>query len=69
MTGEEIPAHYERSDICVVPAAGIIVEAMCAIVLAHGGAREVRRRFDRRDAAQLARVRSDDGAAVASRVT
>jgi chorismate synthase len=34
MTGEEIPAHYERSDICVVPAAGIIVEAMCAIVLA-----------------------------------
>jgi chorismate synthase len=34
MTGEEIPAHYERSDICVVPAAGIIVEAMSAIVLA-----------------------------------
>jgi chorismate synthase len=34
MTGEEIPAHYERSDICVVPAAGVIVEAMCAIVLA-----------------------------------
>ncbi len=33
-TGEEIPAHYERSDVCVVPAAGIIVEAMCAIVLA-----------------------------------
>ncbi len=35
MTGEEIPAHYERSDVCVVPAAGIIVEAMCAIVLAE----------------------------------
>jgi chorismate synthase len=33
-TGEEIPAHYERSDVCVVPAAGVIVEAMCAIVLA-----------------------------------
>ncbi len=33
-TGDEIPAHYERSDVCVVPAAGIIVEAMCAIVLA-----------------------------------
>ena len=33
-TGEEIAAHYERSDVCVVPAAGIIVEAMCAIVLA-----------------------------------
>jgi chorismate synthase len=35
LTGEEIPAHYERSDVCVVPAAGIIVEAMCAIVLAE----------------------------------
>ncbi len=34
ITGEEIAAHYERSDVCVVPAAGIIVEAMCAIVLA-----------------------------------
>jgi len=34
-TGEEIPAHYERSDVCVVPAAGVIVEAMCAIVLAQ----------------------------------
>jgi len=27
-------AHYERSDVCVVPAAGIIGEAMLAIVLA-----------------------------------
>jgi chorismate synthase len=35
VTGEEIPAHYERSDVCVVPAAGVIVEAMCAIVLAQ----------------------------------
>lgn len=34
LTGEEIAAHYERSDVCVVPAAGVIVEAMCAIVLA-----------------------------------
>ncbi|HEY8173919.1 MAG TPA: chorismate synthase [Dehalococcoidia bacterium] len=34
MTGEEIAAHYERSDVCVVPAAGVIVEAMCALVLA-----------------------------------
>jgi chorismate synthase len=34
ITGEEIAAHYERSDVCVVPAAGIILEAMCAIVLA-----------------------------------
>ena len=34
-TGEEIAAHYERSDVCVVAAAGVIVEAMCAIVLAR----------------------------------
>ena len=27
-------AHYERSDICVVPAAGVIGEAMLALVLA-----------------------------------
>jgi len=27
-------AHYKRSDICVVPAAGVIAEAMLAIVLA-----------------------------------
>ena len=34
LTGEAIQAHYERSDICVVPAAGVIGEAMVAIVLA-----------------------------------
>jgi chorismate synthase len=33
-TGEKVKAHYERSDICVVPAAGVIAEAMLAIVLA-----------------------------------
>ena len=27
-------AHYERSDVCVVPAAGVVAEAMVAIVLA-----------------------------------
>jgi len=34
-TGEEIQAHYERSDVCTVPAAGVIGEAMVAIVLAR----------------------------------
>ncbi len=34
-TGEEIPAHYERSDVCVVPAAGVIGEALMATVLAE----------------------------------
>ena len=33
-TGEVVQAHFERSDICVVPAAGVIGEAMLAIVLA-----------------------------------
>ncbi|MGK2964963.1 MAG: chorismate synthase, partial [Tepidiformaceae bacterium] len=33
-TGEEVIAHYERSDVCVVPAAGVVAEAMIALVLA-----------------------------------
>ncbi len=32
--GRATKAHYERSDICVVPAAGVVGEAMLAIVLA-----------------------------------
>jgi len=34
-TRKEIQAHYERSDICVVPAAGVIGEAMVALTLAN----------------------------------
>ena len=34
-TAEEIQAHYERSDVCTVPAAGVIGEAMVALVLAR----------------------------------
>jgi chorismate synthase len=33
-TGDEINAHYERSDICVVPAGAVVAEAMLAWVLA-----------------------------------
>ena len=33
-TKEPARAHYERSDICVVPAAGVVGEAMVALVLA-----------------------------------
>jgi chorismate synthase len=33
-TGEEINAHYERSDICVVPAGAVVAEAMMALTLA-----------------------------------
>jgi chorismate synthase len=33
-TGEEVLAHYERSDVCVVPAAVVVAEAMISVVLA-----------------------------------
>ena len=33
-TGAPSPAHVERSDVCVVPAAGVVSEAMLAFVLA-----------------------------------
>lgn len=35
LTREPSPAAYERSDVCVAPAAGVIGEAMVAIVLAQ----------------------------------
>ena len=47
-TMELSPAAIERSDVCAVPAAAVVGEAMVAIVLADAVAREVRRRFDRR---------------------
>ncbi len=34
-SGEPAPAHVERSDVCVIPAAGVVAEAMLAIVLAE----------------------------------
>ncbi len=33
-TGEATTAHHQRSDVCAVPAAGIVAEAMTALVLA-----------------------------------
>jgi chorismate synthase len=33
-TGEAVQAHFERSDVCQVPPAGVIGEAMVALVLA-----------------------------------
>jgi chorismate synthase len=35
VTAQEIQAHYERSDVCTVPAAGVVGEAMVAIILAR----------------------------------
>jgi chorismate synthase len=34
-TGEASKAHHQRSDVCAVPAAGIVAEAMVALVLAN----------------------------------
>jgi chorismate synthase len=34
-TGESSKAHHQRSDVCAVPAAGIVAEAMVALVLAN----------------------------------
>jgi chorismate synthase len=33
-TGQEAVAHNQRSDVCAVPAAGVVAEAMVALVLA-----------------------------------
>jgi chorismate synthase len=54
VTKQPIQAAYERSDWCVVPAAGVTAEAMLALVLADaflqkfGGdsLTEMRRNFD-----------------------
>jgi chorismate synthase len=34
-TGEAAQAHHQRSDVCAVPAAGVVAEAMVALVLAE----------------------------------
>lgn len=33
-TGEQAKAHHQRSDVCAVPAAGVVAEAMVALTLA-----------------------------------
>ncbi|MFM5904003.1 MAG: chorismate synthase [Microbacteriaceae bacterium] len=34
-TGEAASAHHQRSDVCAVPAAGVVAEAMVALVIAN----------------------------------
>lgn len=34
-TGEATTAHHQRSDVCAVPAAGVVAEAMVALVIAE----------------------------------
>jgi chorismate synthase len=40
-TGEPAQAHHQRSDVCAVPAAGIVAEAMVALVLADADAEKI----------------------------
>ena len=56
-THEPAQALRERTDSAVVPAAGVVGEAMLAIVLADGLPREVRRRPHRRRPRRARRVR------------
>ncbi len=46
-TREPVKAAYERSDVCVVPAAGVAAEAMVALTLRALCAGKVWRRFHR----------------------
>jgi chorismate synthase len=54
VTKQPVSAAYERSDVCVVPAAGVVCEAMVSIVLTQamlekfGGDSlvEIRRNFE-----------------------
>ena len=34
LTKEALNAHFERADVCAVPACGVVAEAMCALVIA-----------------------------------
>ena len=34
-TGEAAVAHHQRSDVCAVPASGVVAEAMVALTLAN----------------------------------
>lgn len=34
-TGQDTKAHHQRSDVCAVPAAGVVAEAMVSLVLAQ----------------------------------
>jgi chorismate synthase len=40
-TGEAAVAHHQRSDVCAVPAAGVVAEAMVALTLANASLEKV----------------------------
>lgn len=71
-TGEPAAAHHQRSDVCAVPAAGVVAEAMVALVVADavvekfGGdsVAETRRNLDGYLAAIPATLRTGSGVPV-----
>jgi chorismate synthase len=73
-TGEAAEAHHQRSDVCAVPAAGVVAEAMVALVVANavlekfGGdsVAETRRNLDAYLAAIPAALRTGSGGAGSS---
>ena len=73
-TGEAAEAHHQRSDVCAVPAAGVVAEAMVALVLANaalekfGGdsVAETRRNLDGYLAAIPVALRTGSGGAGSS---
>ena len=52
VTGEPAVAHHQRSDVCAVPAAGVVAEAMVALGAGQCRAGEVRRGLGQGDPAQ-----------------
>lgn len=67
-SGEDAKAHHQRSDVCAVPAAGVVAEAMVALCLAQavlekfGGdsVAETQRNFDSYLAAIPSALRTDN---------
>lgn len=76
-TGEAATAHHQRSDVCAVPAAGVVAEAMVALVLADvvlekfGGdsVAETRRNLEAYVAAIPQTLRSSDSSDPSLRTT
>lgn len=63
-TLEDAPAAIERSDVCAVPAAAVVAEAMVSLVLADA----LLERFGGDSVAQLQRGMASTGAALAARL-
>jgi hypothetical protein len=57
-TKEAVKAAYERSDVCVVPAGGVVGEAMVALRTGRSVPRKIWRRFARKKRAGISTATS-----------